>query len=276
MRAVNLIPADDRRSGGVGGVGAGRSQGAAYGVLALLAGLAVLALVYGLARHQISTRRAQLATATANTQRVQEATAALSSYTSFESLREQRIKAVDELVNARFDWAHALHELGRVMPSGTSISTLTGAIGATSSSGAAGKAPAAAPTASSTTASTASSPTPSASASASGSSAAAAATVTSVTPPGSVPTITLGGCATSQARVALTLERLRLIDGVSNVSLQSSVKSAGTGAGSVPGASGGCASGAAFSVELTFQALPPLSSTGKGGAELTSSTGGER
>jgi hypothetical protein len=233
-------------------------------VLALLAGLAVLALIYGLARHQVSSRRTQLATVAASAQRVQESTTALSSYTSFESLREQRIKAVDELVDSRFDWAHAVHELGRVMPSGTSVSTLTGAIG--SATTAAGVPAAAAAATTSTTASA----TPSAP----GSSAAGASSVSSATPPGSVPTVTLAGCATSQAKVALTLERLRLIDGVSKVALQSSAKPTG-GAGSAAGSSG-CADGAAFSVQLTFQALPAASSTGKGGAQLTSSTGAER
>jgi Tfp pilus assembly protein PilN len=263
MRAVNLIPSDDR-VGGVGGVGAGRSQGAAYGVLALLAGLAVLALVYGLARHQVSSRRTQLATVTARTQQVQSAATALSSYASFDALREQRVKAVSELVGARFDWAHALHELGRVMPGGTSISSLTGTIG-----GATGAAASAANTTSAAPASTAAGTT----GSTPGSSAAAASSVTSATPPGSVPTITLSGCATSQAKVALTLQRLRLIDGVSNVSLQSSVRPTRGGSGGA--SSEGCA-GAAFSVTLTFQALPAVSAAGKAGAELTSSTGSPR
>jgi len=264
MRAVNLITSDDRR----GGVGAGRSQGAAYAVLALLGGLALLALVYGLARHQVSSRRAQLAVVQAHAQRVQEATSALSSYTTFDSLREQRVKAVDELVDSRFDWAHTLHELGRVMPAGTSITTLTGAIGAVSDTGAAAAA-SAAPTSTATTA-----PPPSATSSAAGSGA-AAISVTSATPPGSVPTMTLGGCATSQAKVAQALLRLRLIDGVSKVTLQSSVKAAASGAGSGGGSSSGCAGAAAFSVQLTFQALPAGPSTGQGSAQLTSSTGGE-
>jgi hypothetical protein len=264
MRAVNLIPSDDRR----GGVGAGRSEGAAYGVLALLAGLAVLALLYGLARHQVSSRRAQLATVAASTQRVQSAASALSSYSSFDALREQRVKAVNELVDARFDWAHTLHELGRVIPSGTSIGTLTGTIGAATTTGS-GATASATKTTSAAPASTAASTT----GSTSGSGAAAASPVSSATPPGSVPTIALGGCATSQANVALTLQRLRLIDGVSNVSLKSSVKG-GAAAGS-GGPSEGC-TGAAFSVTLTFQALPAVSSTGKAGAELASSSGGQR
>ena len=267
MKAVNLLPAEGRR--GVGGVGAGRSEGAAYGVLALLGGLALLALVYGVAHHQVSSRRSQLATVSARMQRVQESTSALSSYTSFNALREQRVNAVNELVGSRFDWAHALHELGRVMPAGTSISTLSGAIGA----GAGGAAPVgAAPTSTATTA-----PPPSAASTAAAPGAAATSSVTSATPPGSVPTITLGGCATSQAKVAQALLRLRLIDGVSKVTLQSSVKSNASGAGSglAAGSSSSCAGDAAFSAQLTFQALPAVSPTGNGGAQLTSSTGGQ-
>ncbi len=53
--------------------------------------------------------------------------------------------------------------------------------------------------------------------------------MSSATPAGSVPTFTLAGCATSQAMVALTLTRLRLIDGVSEVTLQSSTQAAKTG-----------------------------------------------
>ena len=54
--------------------------------------------------------------------------------------------------------------------------------------------------------------------------------VSSATPAGSVPTFTLSGCATSQKAVAQMLQRLRLIDGVSEVTLQSSTKRGGSGA----------------------------------------------
>ncbi len=247
MRAVNLIPSEDRR--GVGGVGAGRSEGAAYAVLGVLAGLAILAVLYGLARHQVSSRRGQLATVLARAQRAQESTSALSRYTSFIALREQRVQAVEQLVDSRFDWAHALHELGRVMPRGASIASFDGTVG------------------SSTTGASAASSSRTSSAAPTG---AAGAAVSSATPPGSIPTFTLGGCATSQAEVALTLQRLRLIDGVSNVTLQSSTKASGSGSGS-----GSCA-GPAFSVQLTFDALPSVPASGKAGAELTSATGGGR
>ena len=46
MRAVNLIPSEQRKGGAVGR----RSQGAAFAVLGLLAGAAILAFMYGMAR----------------------------------------------------------------------------------------------------------------------------------------------------------------------------------------------------------------------------------
>ncbi len=199
MRAFNLIPAE-QRSGGAS-LGAGRSQGAAYAVLGVLGVLAVFALLYGTAHHQVSSRQAQVASLTVQVQQAQAQAAQLAPYTSFAALREQRTKAVSDLVDSRFDWAHAVHELGRVLPHGTSIASLTGTIGAAATASAA--------------------PAPAAPAAPG---AATAAAVASATPPGSVPQFTLSGCATSQSEVALTLNRLRLIDGVSEVTLQSSTK----------------------------------------------------
>jgi hypothetical protein len=67
-----------------------------------------------------------------------------------------------------------------------------------------------------------------------------------------VPTFTIAGCATSQKAVATMLERLRLIDGVSQVTLLSSTKGASSAA-----SSGGCPpKGPAFSVTVDFDALP--------------------
>jgi Tfp pilus assembly protein PilN len=260
MRAVNLIPAE-QRSGSA--PGAGRSEGAAYAVLVMLAGLAVLALVYGLSEHQISSRRTQAATLSVQAQRAQAEASQLAPYTSFVALREQRQQAVATLVDSRFDWAHAFHELGRVLPVETSISSLTGTIG-------------------SATASTSSA----SSTSAAGAKAAASASVTSVTPPGAVPVFTLDGCAVSQPAVALMLERLRLMDGVSEVTLQSSTKPA-SGGGGGGGVSGGCpGEDPAFAVQVTFQALPTpaaiqssktvaASTTSSAGAPTTA-TGGTR
>ena len=77
--------------------------------------------------------------------------------------------------------------------------------------------------------------------------------MTSATPPGSVPAFQLAGCATSQTEVALTLERLRLIDGVKEVALQSSGSGSSAGGGSCPGRD------PAFAMTVTFSPLPPES-----------------
>jgi len=274
MRAVNLIPADQR---GGAGPGVGRSGGAAYAVLVLVAGLALLALLYGSARHAISSRRAEAAALTAHAQSAQAAAGQLAPYTSFIALREQRQQAVAQLVDTRFDWAHVLHELGRVLPADTAVSSLTGAVGSSSTS-------AASPSAGSSsskgsTAAASSTGASSTGASSTGASAAAGAgsTVTSATPPGAIPTFTLAGCATSQPAVALMLERLRLIDGVKEVTLQSSTKGSSSGGGrGGAGAGGECPPGGpSFAVEVNFDPLP-TPTTGASTASstaLTSATG---
>ena len=73
MRAVNLIPSDQRSGSSVG---LGRSQGGAYVLLAMVAGMAVLALLYGVARHQIASRRAQAASLAGQEQQAEGAAAA--------------------------------------------------------------------------------------------------------------------------------------------------------------------------------------------------------
>ena len=258
MRAVNLIPSESR-SGPT--PGAGRSGGGAYAVLAILGGLAILALLYGIAHHQVSSRRAQAASLTARAQSAQAEVAQLAPYTSFDALRQQRLQAVSDLVDARFDWAHAFHELGRVLPRDAAIASLDGTVGPTSTSAA-------------STPSTSGGSSSSAASAASAAAGAAGVTATSATPPGSVPTFTLSGCATSQQEVALTLQRLRLIDGVSGVALQSSTKSGGGGAAS--SAAGKCESNdPAFTVQITFDP-PPSSSTISSTAKLTSQKGAGR
>jgi hypothetical protein len=260
MRAVNLIPQDQR-----GGAkrGAGRSQGGAYAVLGVAGGLALLALVYGVAAHQVSSRKAKLASVEAQVQQTQASAAQLAPYTSFQSLREQRVNAVNQLVNSRFDWAHAFHEFGRVLPPEVSITSISGAIAST-----------AAPAANANTANSTTGPSSSGGVQAATGPTSASGTVASATPPGSVPTFTLTGCAINQSSVALTLERLRLMDGVSSVSLQSSTKSGSSGAAG--GGNGACpASYPVFSAQIAFAALPASSiPTGTGTAKPAKLSGG--
>ena len=95
--------------------------------------------------------------------------------------------------------------------------------------------------------------------------------MSSTTPPGSVPTFTLAGCTTSQAAVALTIDRLRLIDGVSEVTLQSSTKATpnGSGASSSGSGNGTGACEVAFNMQITFDALPTIPASGSTGSGTT-------
>jgi Tfp pilus assembly protein PilN len=258
MRAVNLIPSEQRSGGTVGS----RSQGAAFAVLALLAGVAVLVFMYGSAHHQVSSRNDEAAALTNEAQQLQSQASQLASYTSFVAMREQRLQAIASLVGSRFDWAAAMGELSRVLPPSVSLSSLQGTVGATT-----GTAGAKAPSSVTTTASTSTSST---------TGAAGGGAVSSATPPGTVPTFTLSGCATSQAVVADTLVRLRLISGVSNVTLLSSTASTSSG-----GDDGSCAAGdPLFSVQVSFEGLPTPPSSSVSQLESTTSTssatGGQR
>jgi hypothetical protein len=247
MRAVNLIPVEQR---GGSARSATRSQGGAYAVLGILAGLALLALLYGVARHQVSSRSAKALALEAQATQAQANAATLAPYASFIALRDQRLNAVSQLVDSRFDWAHTFHELGRVLPSGVSITSANGTIVSASAPGAA--AAGASGTAGASSASgtgAASSPASASGASATGSATSGGA-VASATPPGSVPSFTLTGCAVNQSTVAVMLDRLRLMDGAGSVTLQSSTKNSGS-------ASGSCPSGdPAFTAQMTFDALP--------------------
>lgn len=248
MRAVNLIPSEQRSGGAVGA----RSEGAAFGVLGLLAGLAVLAVLYGIAHHQLSSRRAEAAELTARAQQFQTQAAELASYTSFVAMREQRLDSISQLVGSRFDWASAMGELSRVLPADVALSSLQGTVGSTTG-GSTGS------SSSSAAASSASSRT-------------GGGPVSSATPPGAVPTFTLTGCAASQTAVAQTLVRLRLISGVSAVNLLSSTKSTSGG-----GASGGgtCPGGyPVFSAQVSFNPLPAAPSPNIQALESTVSSRG--
>jgi hypothetical protein len=210
-------------------------------VLVLLGGLALLIFLYGKAHRQVSSATTEVAALNAKVQKAQASASGLAPYTSFVALREERERAVATLIDQRFDWAHAWHELGRVLPrNGASVSSIDGTVGSSTGSSTASGAAALGAGASSTGGKI----------STGGPSAGGTG---GATPAGSVPTINLGGCATSQSEVAVILNRLRLIDGVNEVTLQSSTK----GSSSAAASSGSCPTGApSFSVVLTFDALP--------------------
>lgn len=186
MKAVNLIPADSAK-GGSGGIGiASGGPLGAYVVLAVLAAVVVMVGASALTSRQLSNKKAELASVTNDAKAAEAKSQALKPYTDFAELRQARVDTVGGLLDGRFDWAHSLREVARVVPRDVDLTSLVGTVSPTSKVEAGG----------------------------SGSLRTALA----------VPAVDLVGCARTQARVATLLARLRAIDGVQRVTLAASEK----------------------------------------------------
>ena len=235
MRAVNLIPADEQR--GAGGA-AGRSGGAAYVVLGLLAVVVVVVCMWTLGKRSVSDKREELAATTAQAASSEARAAELASFVQFAGLRASRTQTVTSLASSRFDWSHALEEIARVIPSNVSLSALQGTVapGVSVKSAAGG----------------------------------AASGLRSALP---VPAIEMTGCTSDQDSVARMLTRMRLIDGVTRVSLQSSVKSdAASGSAGGAGTQAGCGTtgkAPTFALVVYFDQVAGSVPTTAGGTQVT-------
>lgn len=244
MKAVNLIPAEDRRGGGGA---AGRSGGLAYVVLGALACFVVLAGLWVAAGRQADDRRTELAQLRVQADEAQAKADRLAAYSRFATVAESRLQTVQQLASSRFDWSHTLREIGRVIPSDIALESIDGSV-----TGAAGA------------------PVPAAGTTA---------------PEG--PTIKLVGCTPErQQSVARLMARLRQVDGVERVALESSTKEstamngAGAEGASVTGAAKGCTAkgtGAPhFTVNVSFGAVPvdPATAAPVTGASTTTVNAG--
>lgn len=187
MKAVNLIPTDTPRGERSARTIAPSGPIGAYVVLAVLALAVVMAGAWTLTNKQLSDQQSDLARVEREAQAAEAKAASLTSYTEFAALSKARVETVGGLLDGRFDWAHSLREVARVVPSDVDLTSLVGTVSPTSKVEGGG-----------------------------------GATMRSALP---VPAIDLIGCAKSQADVARLLARLRSIDGVQRVSLASSEKS---------------------------------------------------
>jgi Tfp pilus assembly protein PilN len=182
MKAVNLIPAELRRDTSVGG----RSGGAVYGVLAVLALAVLVVCASTLANRSIAHKRTQLAETTAQADRFAAQADRMKAYTTFAALREARSSTVASIARSRFDWARAMREVARTLPADVTLTALTGTV------------------------------TPDADVE--------GATADPLRTASAGPALVLAGCTTSQDAVARTMVDLRRIEGVERVALSSSEK----------------------------------------------------
>ena len=231
MRAVNLIPSDERSRR----VGRRRALAAAAPTRcsACSAGSPCSRCSTASPATRSPSRRAQAASLTARSPaRAGSGRGSWRRTRASSRCANSACRRSPTLVDSRFDWAHAFHELGRVLPRDAAITSLDGTVGATSASApSAADAPRRLPAHRRRRLPAAAAPLG----------------VPRRRRPGASRRSRSSGCATSQPEVALTLERLRLIDGVSEVTLQSSTKAAASGAGaSSSSAAVRCTSSPAF------------------------------
>jgi Tfp pilus assembly protein PilN len=196
MKAVNLIPVEERRGGS-----SGRTGGAAYGLLGVLAVLVLMAAAYTLTGKKVDDQRNKLAQLEQQASAAEAQASKLASYSAFSDLRKKRAETVASIARSRFDWAHVMHEVARVIPSNAHLTSLSGSV------------------------------SPTAPAPASGGNA------LQLRGTNAGPAIDIVGCAPGQANVSRMMSRLRLIDGVQHVTLAESSKpdaavEPGAGAGS--------------------------------------------
>ena len=114
MRAVNLIPQDQRRRGTVEGDGK-----TAPIVLGVLGALLVMVVVYVLTANTITERKSDAKTASAEADRLEARAGKQTGYTDFAQIALTRTQSVAAVAATRFDWERFMRELSHVMPEGS-------------------------------------------------------------------------------------------------------------------------------------------------------------
>ncbi len=244
MKAVNLIPTENKRGGA-------RAASAPKGPGIALIGLLVIALafvtVYVLTSNTIKDRNAKLATVKAQVTVAQAQAAKLTNYANFVKLADSRSATVKQIASQRFDWNAALSDLSKVVPPNTSLESLLGTVSPAATVNGAG-----------------------------GSTGGSAVGTSALRSAIQNPAFEIKGCTASQDDVAKLMSRLRLINGVTRVTLADSVKQDGgptAGAATAGSSSAGSASCVpkwpTFDLVIFFSPLPGAATTGTTGATGT-------
>ena len=130
MKAVNLIPSDQRRAKASGNV-----SGGAYGVLGVLAVLLVMAVAYVMTGNSANERQGKAEQARQEAIAAESKSKQLGAFTDFASIKEQRLTSVMAAAQTRFDWERFMRELSRVMPANSWIHTTNASVSGDTSGG---------------------------------------------------------------------------------------------------------------------------------------------
>lgn len=193
MKAVNLVPQDQRRRAPSDSPGKG-----AYAVLGLLTVVLLMAVVYVLSANQATERQSRAAAARAEATRLEALAAERNSFADFARVAQTRLASVAGVAESRFDWERLIRELARIMPEGSWLQSADASVLGD-------------PTA--------------------GGTATATSTTSTALPAG--PSANLVGCTPDQSDVAEMMVRLRQVHRVSEVTLNESAQELGGGAASV-------------------------------------------
>jgi Tfp pilus assembly protein PilN len=198
-----------------------------YIVLGALGAVLLGLLVYVLTLNSINSSKTQITEATVEAARLTDQANSLGPYGDFARIKAERVKSVRDLAEGRFDYERLVRELAHVLPSSvwiTNASASSVADASTTTAPVPGAAPAA--------------------------------------PSG--PTLKLQGCARDQGQVAVTLVRLRELQGATDVSLDHSTRGEDSAGSQLSAPAGGSAGGDAscgtsggspnysFQVNVTF------------------------
>ena len=234
MKAVNLIPTDAPRARGR--TTGGPQLGPSHIVLAALAVAVALVTVYVLSTNTISSRQASLASLQQQVTQAQAQTARLTNYQQFVQLAATRAATVQEIAASRFDWHAALSDLSKVVPADTALqsllATVAPGVGVTGAGG-------------------------------------GGTTTSALRGDIAAPALEMKGCTRTHDDVAGLISRLRLINGVTRVTLSDSVKPDATQSGAAvsstggKGVSSGCwLNGPTFDLVVFFRPLPGATTSG--------------
>jgi Tfp pilus assembly protein PilN len=118
MKAVNLIPNEQRRAQGTGA-----QAGSSYIVIGVLVTLLAMVAGYVLTSNKVTQNKNDAAAAKAEADSLEAEVAQRGSFTNFSQIKETRLASVSGVAETRFDWERLMRELSRVMPSGSWLQT---------------------------------------------------------------------------------------------------------------------------------------------------------
>ena len=123
MRAINLIPVDQRR-GAARGAGGKPSVGV-YAVLGGLGAAVVCVLAFVLLSNSINEKNEKLADLQAQAQGEKQVADALRPYGQFADMQRARHQQISTLTSGRFDWERALRQLSLAIPRNVYLLTVS-------------------------------------------------------------------------------------------------------------------------------------------------------